>query len=868
MVTRQINVGDITDATGRSLDGEAEAWGTPANMINWLAALGELNIRDLGSNSLTAFYLPRTMTLSQSGTTVTATGGPVFEKGDEGRLIIFADGNEALIRTVPVLDPTTSTTCTVDRAQTISSQSARVQAKGPCLIMQGDSISYEQIMRLVKLMFRAYGFGGYVLSPLGDTTVFRISSVTYSGGASALADGSSTVFPQGSYFNVPSGGVATFGLGSSLFGAGLEQTPAFDMFPEDIQTDTALLIWERAAGAFTVERRRVGDKNWEAVATVADASTGATVFGRARYKHALGNWEYRVTGTSGTVKFVGCMLCNRTTPGLTVWPWNQGGSIVTTANTMPSATLTELVELINPDLRTYLYADYGQITDAGGTMEAALAATSALWDAAAPRTDTLWMGIWDGTGGDLVKQKADRDAVRLHARTRGDCYVGFEGLGTYVKQNGLGTLRDAVHQTRKGRGVTAAFIERVANFLCHPLVQEARNVNALQGRFARVFARGRDLLVDGRKGRAHASLKDRGAKWLQGTCQLVGASLGAAVGTSEITMALKMTMPATGSADLLQLASLSASGNAAGRLKVQYVSGTIRVALRNAANTGDYEYSITNIGPRYAGQTGWLYIRSNRTRDTWECWFDTEYAPTAGVQVVEQTNNSSERLDSSWAGLGTNVVIGQGSSLAVPIYGAMVWRSALTDAEILENTLADRFTTTVPDFFWDFSEQVGRVVVDRTGNKRHGLFQLSGTSQYNIGTGPTWLGGGTRRALAPAFSPSAQNTVQAIANEEIVSDRGSLQTITLPAAPELGDRLRIVGKGNGKWAIAQPAGHQILEGAGGTVGTNATTAGTGGTLTAANRYDMIELECITADSVTPSYIWSVISRSPTAMVFV
>lgn len=852
---------DVGAAGGVTKDADAEARGVGGVLRNWLAATGDLDARALqNAFGEVAPYLPRAFTGSQSGTTVTATT-TVFQKGDEGRLIVFANGDEAVIRTINTTDPTTVNSCTVDRSQTVSSQTARIQAKGPVLVHQGDSISYEFFIRLLTKMFRAYGFGGYVVSPLADLTQSRIGMVTMTGGAAQGTDGSQTVFPQAGYFSLPSGGTITFSVGQQLYLSGVERSVVFDLMPEECQTDTAVLIWERAAGAFTVERRRFNEKAWEAVETVADTSTGAQVYGRRRYKHALGNWEYRVTGTSGTVKFVACCFWNRTVPGFAAWSWSYGGTAVTTANTMPSATLKELTDLINPDLRTYLYADYGQVIGAGQTMAQALAASAAQWDAAAPRMDTYWFGMWTGTGSEGA---LDRDAVRAFALSRGDAYTGFRDIfKDYTTEVDLGLLRDGVHQTRKGRAVTAAIVERVAGFLSSPHAKESRDVNAKVVAGGTVLARGRDLLADSRKGRAKASLKDRGASWLSANCELSGPALASALDVGDFTYAIKTTIPSAANPDVSigLISTGTGNGNYAGQFSLQFSGGALRLGMRNGANDSNYSYSVSNISARYEGQTGWLYIRSNRARDTFEVFFDTEKATDNGCPVAFfQSSGPTPLALPAWTGLGTNLVITQGAAASVPVYGVMLWRTALSDAEIFENVLADRFTTTVPDVFLDFSEQAGRQVLDQSGNRRHYLFLRSGTNRYLINGGPTWLAGDKRRGLAPPVSADSQVSVLALPNEEIVSNHSSLQTITLPAAPQVGERVRVVGKGAGKWKLAQAAGHQIVEGAGGTVGTNATTAGTGGSVTAANRYDSIELECVTSDSVTPSYVWVVVHR--------
>jgi hypothetical protein len=75
-----------------------------------------------------------------------------------------------------------------------------------------------------------------------------------------------------------------------------------------------------------------------------------------------------------------------------------------------------------------------------------------------------------------------------------------------------------------------------------------------------------------------------------------------------------------------------------------------------------------------------------------------------------------------------------------------------------------------------------------------------------------------------------------------VANNAALVTLTLPSSSSLGDFIVVVGKGAGLYKIAQNASQVIR------TGTTDTTTGTGGSLTATNRYDCICLRCITANT--------------------
>lgn len=88
----------------------------------------------------------------------------------------------------------------------------------------------------------------------------------------------------------------------------------------------------------------------------------------------------------------------------------------------------------------------------------------------------------------------------------------------------------------------------------------------------------------------------------------------------------------------------------------------------------------------------------------------------------------------------------------------------------------------------------------------------------------------------------------AVINNGYLTNNAGLVTVTLPSTAAVGSIVRVGGSGAGGWRIAQNASGQI------NFGNQATTVGTGGRLDSVNRYDAVELICITANNV-----WSVLS---------
>ncbi len=76
-----------------------------------------------------------------------------------------------------------------------------------------------------------------------------------------------------------------------------------------------------------------------------------------------------------------------------------------------------------------------------------------------------------------------------------------------------------------------------------------------------------------------------------------------------------------------------------------------------------------------------------------------------------------------------------------------------------------------------------------------------------------------------------------------VANNAGLVTLTLPDTAAFGSIVRVVGKGAGSWTIAQNAGESIRWDE-----ASVTTVGVGGSISATDDHDAIELVCMTADT--------------------
>lgn len=105
-------------------------------------------------------------------------------------------------------------------------------------------------------------------------------------------------------------------------------------------------------------------------------------------------------------------------------------------------------------------------------------------------------------------------------------------------------------------------------------------------------------------------------------------------------------------------------------------------------------------------------------------------------------------------------------------------------------------------------------------------FGAGGTVNYGTGT-LHWTGvAGTSQAAA--------------VNTGYVIENSSQTTVTLPATAAVGDIVAVAGLGAAGWILAANTGQTIQ------VGATATTSA--GSVTSANRYDQIEVNCLVANT--------------------
>lgn len=861
-----VYVRDLGDQTANDL---FRRYGYAGQIRNTLSVAARLD-RDLmgpsGPGNPNSF--PNTITASQSGTTITASGGD-FQRVDAGMMIYWDSGDFARI-----LDVDTSsaavTTCVADRSQTVSSGSARVDVKPLVFCYQGDSLGFRIERGLKSILPRAFRWGGYIFNPAtGDAFS---EDIAYSGGASVQNTADEwDVFPTGSYWSIPSGGSvkwAPFGY----YAGGTLRDNLYGLNPEEEKHDMFYVVWERAAGAFRIERRRKYDPEWKVAETVSDASTGATVYGYRRVAHDEGHdWEYRVVSTSGTIKIAYAGFINEANPGYVRWDISRGSSgdgndLKRFADTFPSAALSELCRIFCPDMRITLTADGIGFTDAQHL--AYVEDSTAVWDAATSRVDHVWIEQYKGESG--VEPGYAR-AARQFAVANGHTFLPtldlFGGYEDSIRP--LNFLDDLVHPGRVGMFTLAKQFLSITGLMDLPLAKVAKKINSEVADIGTLRLCGRDVRTQlDLAMRGVGTSRPRGAQWSDDESVLrCDNAISSAIGTGDFTIQiggkLRDVSVANGATRLLKIDTDAGSVVTENGALLVYLEGRfLKIDLKDASGNVigyDYEY----LPASYDEEEGTLTIRSDVANGRFDLFWNGD--PAIGAEG-EITGTTTSPLG-TWSGSGVNANITLATEIAkTPYYIKSVgfWKSRLTDAEVKTNSYTQWYET-VPEFFWAFDEGAGRTVLDKTGNGRHGRWSSGGATPWN-NTGPTW-----RYPLIGELAPMMQIDSEGAggvlsAGENILLSGftiGVNRSYTLPATPVVGDVVRVtnaVDVSTHNVRIGQPALHQIKQGG------SATTIGTGGYIQFADAASSVTLMCSRAESGT-AYEWIITEHAGGALTF-
>lgn len=215
--------------------------------------------------------------------------------------------------------------------------------------------------------------------------------------------------------------------------------------------------------------------------------------------------------------------------------------------------------------------------------------------------------------------------------------------------------------------------------------------------------------------------------------------------------------------------------------------------------------------PGTAGSSGTL-LQSNGTN-----WVNTTatYPGTSGTSGTLLSSN------------GTNIVNTTATYPVTSGTSGTILRSNGTNIVNSTSTFADTYA-------------VSTILYASSANAVTGLATVNSATLTTNGSGvPTWA---TSTTITIPWTEVTGTSQSMAVNNGYIANNAGLVTCTLPTTAAVGQFVQVSGKGAGLFKIGQNAS-QVIH-----TGTTDTTTGTGGSLTATNRYDCLTLRCITANT--------------------
>jgi hypothetical protein len=781
------------------------------------------------------------------------------------------------------------------------------------ILIWGDSIARDFIFTRAEVrLFRQHGWKGYWIGGSAHNGTWA-QNRDQVGVTDNITD-----FARSTYGETKT--VAT----SGAWGFRISTTPFenndFDPQKRIVDQFTICYVKSPGAGAFKVQYRETSGPWIDTVHTAIDASAASEDYGEitVQVPRGAGVSARVVENGVGPVTFLGVLAQDSTASGIIIAPFTRGGINVTQAAQTNPVLVDGLMRLLKPDLcvwnaaddlsmlqqdldnviqkfdNAWPYHDWAFILHSVGVgasfydedVESAqyirnYAAQNShyLFDMRAQSRDfdysnrevepyrnitsitrsgstaTATLANHGFIASEVVRitgASNGYNAVAVRVTPTGPNTFTYAAAGTFTSPAAnpgqvariIGWQHDSIHCSEMGRDMQSIAVMRDMGLLDGMFSDEHRNIQTTRVEATNeIILRGESMAQNVIVAREAMIAKSRGI--LIGPdvrSRLVHDKSMVGVSEGDYTMFFAARLGGTSMGGVHARESLTTSTNVHGIVLGQNFTGSFSLTKRSADGTTNYaaRFLIPNYG-ELIGKIVWVH--AVRRSGYIEMWVN-------GVRCQEFSENAVQPEQALAVDTKFFMV-----DLKTECYEAAFWKSALTPAQILSHYIAGKAPGN-PEILYEFDEQAGMSVADKSGNGYDGRFGNSPTTYW-----PEFIWLAARRSPAGTL-PGGLVQIMPV-NTPMIATRSSLTNGTLPASPLLGDRVIVSGQGAGGWRIAQPASHQIVEGAGATIGTNATTAGTGGHLSSTARYDSVELVCVVSDPVTPSYIWAVARKNGT-----
>jgi hypothetical protein len=224
-------------------------------------------------------------------------------------------------------------------------------------------------------------------------------------------------------------------------------------------------------------------------------------------------------------------------------------------------------------------------------------------------------------------------------------------------------------------------------------------------------------------------------------------------------------------------------------------------------------------------------------------WAEPEAAEGSGITEINSLSGTSQTIVA-----GTS-----GSNFAVASAGSTHTLNLPTATGSARGALASADWTTFNNKLGSLNALTGATQTLETGTAGtdFAISSAGSAHTFNLPTASATVRGALSTTDWSAFNAKVSalvwvevtGTSQAMAvNTGYLTNNAALVTLTLPSTAAVGAVVRAGGKGAGGWRVAQNAGQTIH------FGSTDTTTGASGRLDSANRYDAVELICITANT--------------------
>lgn len=670
-------------------------------------------------------------------------------------------------------------------------------------------------------LWRTYGFRGVWLG-LSASNVPGFGT-GLAGGAIAQVAKDFSLLPNGDVFSLPSPGAA-IGFSATVPGteyAGNKLTAVYK-----IQTGGGTMKWQTRLNKFSA---------WVDGATIdTSVGTNGSVGTTSITWTKDASFESQLIVVTGATVVAGALLEDTTaTVGVIVTILARGGLDLTgQANTMPQANLAVLLGVMVPDLIVQTFAD--------SDISVSFTAQYALWQGARAAQDWIYVAPSFGNTDDVASAGDIRNnAIIDFAIANGQEYWDMrQCIRNYALAVANGLMGDVTHLNGFGINIVAeefwndfGVLKRQNSVTSQPI--KTASVDA-----RKITLRG-NVLTDLMIAQGRAGIGAGGIIAPAAAASLVGnVKSMTSVGTGPFAIAAWRRFEATvgGNNSIFAIMPTNARTNQAGGIFANLATdGAIKIDWFQGT-TSDFmriTLAAASIAP-YLNKTCLFGFRRTANNDIIITINDQVIIPNqvsaSGAGVISGSLTVGSNF--SWFGYHINTAGASSEILATAFWN--------TDTDPVSWFTSGAVPAT-PAYFYALREGGGGQTLDLSGSGNHGE-----------------VFGNWRRPVCDGVTTLTANATLAVNSVYLINKASTQCVCTLPTTARVGDFIEIRGLSTNGWRVSQATGHQIVEGAGTTIGTNSTTAGTSGNIQSGARYDTVILRCVVSDSITPSYIWTVV----------